>query len=77
MTDRVKDVAPFPIPMDGLFRTWNRDGTLRNRLRAAFALAIETETGNAVLLDSVVDQQIKAAIDCSFAEALHSRRTKK
>lgn len=63
MMTKAKDVQPFPIPLDGFISRWAKDGTLRNRLRAVIAQAVEAETGNVVLVNSYVDDVIRDALD--------------
>lgn len=76
MTNFVKDLSSFPIPLGGMLRRWSMDGSLRVRLRSVIAEAVEMETGRPVLLDSLIDTEIKAALDCIFAEAAKTRRGK-
>lgn len=52
----VSETAPFPVPLDGFFHRWNGDGTLKNRLRAALALAYEVAHDDPVLLGSPADR---------------------
>lgn len=66
---RVVDTAPFPIPLDGLFRQWHKEKSLRGRLRSAIALAVEVETGERVLVNSIVDGAIADALDIVFGAA--------
>lgn len=65
----VKDSSPFPVPLDGYFQRWSKDGTLKNRLRSALALAMETEGAGVVLIDSVLDNVIKGMLNEIFSIA--------
>jgi len=58
----VKECASFPIPLDGMMKRWADDGTLRQRLMAVLALAVEAQTGYAVHYNSSMQLEMSKFI---------------